>query len=66
MIKKRLLGLVPDSKKYIFENVLFQWIGMCSNVVMVYTIAYLLDDILKKEQVNYISSALIIIITLIL
>lgn len=65
MIKKRLFELVPDSKKYILENVLFQWISMCSNVVMVYTIAYLLDDILNKRHVDYLCSALIIGITLI-
>lgn len=39
MIKKRLLEIVPESKKYIAMNVLFQWLGMCCNIVMMYTIA---------------------------
>ena len=60
MIKKRLLGLVPESKKYIGLNVLFQWIGMCSSVVMVFTIAYLLNSLREQQKVNYLMSALII------
>ncbi len=63
MIKKRLLGLVPESKRYIAANVIFQWFGMCSNVVMVYTIAYLLNRMIKGEKVSYVSSAVIITIT---
>lgn len=63
MIKKRLLGLVPESKKYIGLNVLFQWIGMCSSVVMVYTIAYLLNSLREQQKVNYLMSALIISVT---
>lgn len=65
MIKKRLLDLVPKSKRYIAENVLFQWLGMCSNVVMVYTIAYLLNSLICKEPVFYGKSACIIIMTVI-
>lgn len=33
MIKKRLVQIVPDSKKYIAGNVLFQWIALISNIV---------------------------------
>lgn len=65
MIKKRLLDLVPKSKRYIAENVLFQWLGMCSNVVMVYTIAHLLNSLICKEPVFYGKSACIIIMTVI-
>lgn len=61
MIKKRLLRLVPDSKRYIAENVAFQWIGMCSNVVMVYTIANLLNQLINAEEVSFTQSALLII-----
>jgi len=66
MIKRRLLGIVSESRKYIAENVLFQWIGMWSNVVMVYTIAFLLDAILKNEDVLYHTSALVIAGTLLI
>ena len=53
MIKKRLLNLVPDSKKYIALNVLFQWLGMCSNVGLVAAVARLLNALLLSEPVNY-------------
>ena len=34
MIKKRLVQVVPDSKKYIAGNVMFQWIALISNIVL--------------------------------
>lgn len=49
MIRKRLLSIVPEAKKYITMNVIFQWLGMCNNVVMVYTIVYLLNTIIEAN-----------------
>ena len=66
MIKKRLLEIVPESKKYIASNVLFQWLNMWCNIVMVYTIAYLLTDLLNGIQINYVKSLSIIVITIVL
>lgn len=60
MIKKRLLGLVPESKKYIALNVIFQWLGMCGNVILVYTIAYMLDSLINGKKINYSVSIFII------
>ena len=34
MIKKRLVQVVPDSKKYIAGNVMFQWIALIYNIVL--------------------------------
>lgn len=45
MIKTRLIGLVPDSKKYIAANVLMQWLGLCSNAFMIITIAGMLESL---------------------
>ena len=42
MIKTRLIGLVPDSKRFIAANVIAQWIGLCSNAFMIFTIAGML------------------------
>lgn len=42
MIKKELIGLVPQTKKYIALNILFQWLGLLANIVMMYNIALLL------------------------
>ena len=41
MFKKELLALVPETKKYIFLNVLFQWLALVVNIVMMYHIALL-------------------------
>lgn len=61
MIKKRLLALVPESKRYIAANVLFQWLGMCSNIAIVYTIATMLGSLIASTPISYGKSAVIII-----
>lgn len=50
MIKKRLLDVVPESKWYIAENVVFQWLGMCCNIVMIYMIASFLASLIDGEK----------------
>lgn len=44
MIDKRLLSLVSESKKYIAANVIFQWLGLVSNISMMLSITKLLSD----------------------
>ena len=61
MIKKRLLALVPESKRYIAANVIFQWLGMCSNIAIVYTIATMLGSLIAGDLISYGKSAVIII-----
>ena len=42
MIDKRLIGMVPESKKYVAGNVLMQWISLAANVVlMMVSLAFL-------------------------
>lgn len=62
MIKKRLLEIVPESKKYIAMNVLFQWLGMCCNIVMMYTIAQILSSLSENKGVSFGQSTLIMIL----
>ena len=45
MINKRLIGTVKDSKKYIAGNVVLQWISLAANIVMMGTIAHLLQSL---------------------
>lgn len=52
MIKKRLLDVVPESKWYIAENVVFQWLGMCCNIVMIYMIASFLASLIDGEKLS--------------
>lgn len=47
MINKRLIGTVSESKKYIAGNVIFQWISLLANIVMMVGITYLLGSIFK-------------------
>ena len=46
MIKTRLIGQVPSSKKYIAFTVLAQWIRLCANIVMMFIFAHILELIL--------------------
>lgn len=62
MIKKRLLEIVPESKKYIAMNVLFQWLGLCCNIVMMYTIAQILSSLSENKGVSFGQSTLIMIL----
>lgn len=62
MIKKRLLEIVPESKKYIAMNVLFQWLGMCCNIMMMYTIAQILSSLSENKGVSFGKSTLIMIL----
>ena len=43
MINKRLIGAVPESKKYIAGNVIVQWVSLMANVCMMGAIASLLQ-----------------------
>ena len=46
MIDKRLIGTVPESRKYIAANVTLQWCGLVANVAMMMSVASLLASLL--------------------
>ncbi len=48
MIDKRLVGMVPDSKKYIAGNVVLMWCSLVANIVMMSGIALLLQILFLK------------------
>ena len=39
MFDKRLMAMCPESKKYIAGNIIFQWLELCMNAVMIGLIA---------------------------
>lgn len=45
MINKRLIDTVPESKKYIAGNVIFQWISLAANITMMAVIARLMQNL---------------------
>lgn len=49
MIDKRLIGTVPESKKYIAANVTLQWCGLAANVAMMMSVASLLASQLSAR-----------------
>ena len=42
MIDKRLLKAVPESLKYVLSTVLFRWLSLISNAVLVFCVAHLI------------------------
>lgn len=53
MINKRLIGTVAESKKYIAGNVASQWVSLCSNVVIMGSIANFVGKLAyEKPQTN--------------
>ncbi|MGN0404531.1 MAG: ABC transporter transmembrane domain-containing protein, partial [Bariatricus sp.] len=49
MIKKRLVGLLSQAKKYIVYTILWQWAALLSQVLAVFTIAELLESVVYRE-----------------
>ena len=47
MINKRLIDTVPQSKKYIAGNVLFQWISLVANIVIMERLTRLSADLFE-------------------
>ena len=45
MIKKRLVSLLADAKKYIGYTVLWQWLALVSQVVAVFTITGVMEEL---------------------
>ena len=65
MMDKRLLNVVPDSKKYIMRNVLYQWGALAANIVMMWNITALLASLLVPEPVNWVWAVIWIVLAVI-
>ena len=63
MINKRLINMLHKSKKYIVLTVLMNWISLIANVVSIFLIGGLLENVLKHTStLKDIQSTLIVII----
>ncbi|SDG27361.1 ABC transporter ATP-binding protein/permease [Marvinbryantia formatexigens] len=49
MINKRLIGTVPESRKYVAANVALQWCSLAANIVLMSAITGLLASLLAKN-----------------
>ena len=65
MIKKQLIQTIPESKKYIAGNVIFQWLALVSNIVLMTIIttfiAGLIDGGSGIGKYNFSSMAAMVI-----
>lgn len=52
MINKRLIGIVPESRKYIAGNVALQWLSLTANIVMMTSITILLSDLYTHTETD--------------
>ena len=52
MINKRLIGIVPESRKYIAGNVALQWLSLVANIVMMTSITTLLSDLYIYKETS--------------
>lgn len=49
MINKRLINMVESSKTPIKQTVLFQWISLLSNAVLIFSISHLLEKLIDRD-----------------
>lgn len=49
MIDKRLIGMVPQSKKYIAANVALQWVSLLANIGLMAGIAFTMRCAARKR-----------------
>ncbi len=67
MINKRLIGIVPESQKYIAGNVALQWLSLVANMVLMTVIATLLSALyIYRETSGLFFDAVIVILTALL
>ncbi|MBQ8228353.1 MAG: ABC transporter ATP-binding protein/permease [Clostridia bacterium] len=64
MINKRLISQVSESKKYVTGNVIFQWVGLASNITMMASITKLLSDVFENNVTKEnVTAALVATVT---
>ncbi len=67
MFKKRLFELVPNSKIYIIRNVVFQWLAMIANIIMVYLLSTIIYNVyLMKITINNTAMYVFLILLLLI
>lgn len=66
MLKKRLLKLVPQSKKYILRTVLLKLLSLVSQVFIVYATVQILKNIIEFKSFNIKGELIIFIVSLII
>lgn len=63
MLKARLLRIVPESRRYIAANIIFQWISLAANIAMMTSIATLLADLYSSHESDCVVLTLAVALT---
>lgn len=65
MINRRLINEVENSKKYILLNVLFQWMGLVSNIIMIFFITDFLGEIYSSKSIMRLPITILVVLIVI-
>ena len=49
MISKRLIGLVPESRRFVAQNVAFQWVSLVANICLISVVCRMLGSIFEHS-----------------
>lgn len=49
MISKRLTGLVPESRRFVAQNVAFQWVSLVANICLISVVCRMLGSIFEHS-----------------
>lgn len=49
MINKRLIGLVPESRRFVAQNVAFQWVSLVANICLISVVCRMLGCIFEHS-----------------
>lgn len=66
MINKRLVSYLKEDKKYVYLQVLMQWLGLIAQIIVIAIMASMVNELYTKGKINYFLTKIVIIAVLIL
>ena len=66
MINKRLVSYLKEDKKYIYLQVLMQWLGLICQIIIIAITASMINDIYQKNVISSLELKIVTIVVLII
>ena len=66
MINKRLVSYLKDDKKYVYLQVLMQWLGLIMQIMIIAIMADMINKVYYYSKTDYFIVKIIIIVVLVL
>lgn len=66
MINRRLVSYLKEDKKYVYLQVLMQWLGLIAQIIIVAIMAGMVNELYSKGKINYFFIKIVVIVVLIL